>query len=86
MTVFDRCFYPVSIISLIEKSISMFSIVSTPILFLFHRFSFRFGLSLILLLPLYEHLLRKLFVKANHCPERLLTAEVRLFLIKIDSI
>jgi len=29
-----------------------------------------------LLLPIFEHLLRKIFVKANHCPERLLTAEV----------
>lgn len=34
-----------------------------------------------LLLPVYEHLLRKLFVNANNCPERLLTAEVCRFFI-----
>ena len=38
--------------------------------------SLRYGLGMILLIPIFEHLLRKLFVLANHCPERLLTAEV----------
>ena len=36
----------------------------------------RYGLGMFLLLPIFEHLLRKLFVSANQCPERLLTAEV----------
>jgi hypothetical protein len=35
-----------------------------------------YGLSIVLLLPVYEHVLRKLFVTANQCPDRLLTAEV----------
>ncbi len=32
-----------------------------------------------LLLPIFEHLLRKLFVNVNNCQERLLTAEVYVF-------
>lgn len=31
---------------------------------------------MMLLMPIFEHLLRKLFVNVNNCPERLLTAEV----------
>ncbi|CAF3510753.1 unnamed protein product [Adineta steineri] len=45
-----------------------------------------YGLSMMLLLPVFEHLLRKLFVNANHCPERLLTAESTTLFTTLDEI
>ncbi|CAF1387514.1 unnamed protein product [Adineta steineri] len=41
---------------------------------------------MMLLLPVFEHLLRKLFVNANHCPERLLTAESTTLFTTLDEI
>ncbi|CAF0824251.1 unnamed protein product [Rotaria sordida] len=52
--------------------------------YFFHRNEY--GLSMILLLPVFEHLLRKLFVNANNCPERLLTAEATTLYTTLDEI
>ncbi|CAF4377420.1 unnamed protein product, partial [Rotaria magnacalcarata] len=45
-----------------------------------------YGLSMMILLPVFEHLLRKLFVNANNCPERLLTAEATTLYTTLDEI
>ncbi|UJR22525.1 hypothetical protein I4U23_025574 [Adineta vaga] len=45
-----------------------------------------YGLSMMLLLPIFEHLLRKLFVQVNNCPERLLTAESTTLFTTLDEI
>ena len=68
-------------IQLIEKSDLIDngykSLLISSMEYFYHRNEY--GLSMMLLIPIFEHVLRKLFVKANHCPERLLTAEVCLF-------
>ncbi|CAF4277485.1 unnamed protein product [Rotaria socialis] len=45
-----------------------------------------YGLSMMILLPVFEHVLRKLFVNANNCPERLLTAEATTLYTTLDEI
>ncbi|CAF1047244.1 unnamed protein product [Adineta ricciae] len=45
-----------------------------------------YGLSMMLLLPIFEHVLRKLFVQINNCPERLLTAESTTLFTTLDEI
>ncbi|CAF0837554.1 unnamed protein product [Adineta ricciae] len=45
-----------------------------------------YGLSMMLLLPIFEHVLRKLFVQVNNCPERLLTAESTTLFTTLDEI
>ncbi|CAF4899339.1 unnamed protein product [Rotaria sp. Silwood1] len=52
--------------------------------YFFHRNEY--GLSIMLLLPVFEYLLRKLFVHANNCPERLLTAEATTLYTTLDEI
>ncbi|CAF1568036.1 unnamed protein product, partial [Didymodactylos carnosus] len=45
-----------------------------------------YGYSLALLLPVYEHILRKLFVSVNNCIDRLLTAEATTLYTTLDEI
>ena len=75
----SHCLSPVSSISSIKKSKRTDPSILNILLD-------RYGLSMILLLPIFEHLLRKLFVVANHCPERLLTAEVRFHSIALRTL
>ncbi|GFR83537.1 endoplasmic reticulum membrane-associated RNA degradation protein-like [Elysia marginata] len=46
----------------------------------------KYGLSSIMLFPLLEHALRRLYVKVNDCPSRLITAETRTFFTTFEEI